>query len=1137
MSNMKKSIFFKNNITNNKDYRVLDELDENSYKDISTSLNASFEKYEDLEISKEWVSTSQLKNVDFSDFSQHTFFDSAVHKVIYAFNEISNFPYDKKESEVYKFFNKIDGYTNYILESVYPKYTGSISFTGNEKVIVKDQKGFWLNDFIDKTSSNIGTLSLTEGNASFKFWIDLSNCNTDIANQAIFKKVNVNQISKNIIDGYFCLVDFNSQLSEWYIYFCFCQNETLKIKKTKLQNLVSHITINLITDIYSNVDFEFLIDGNRSSDIAVYENKVSLLTQDNTAYLKSDFIIGCGESEYFDSNPVNNFTGTLDEFIVKNVIDSIEDIKLEKDDNIFTNKNVLLYLKFNEPGGDHLNASLAVDSSGNKLHGLITDLESNVITDTSTLKSSITLLKKENEKFSPVIIGSFPKIVEERQKLISIAEVYDVENSNIIFKLIPRHYFVDSSIPNNTKERFDYDTTLSDSQGIGITKSKENSHLVNICLIWARHFDQLKLFVDSISNLFVFDYEDINKEKYVNFQIENLCKIYNIEYSELFDNLSTKNIRGQYLQNEDTVSEVNIIKLQNILWKRILLNSQDILSSKGTKNSIKNLENSLGFDFSRFINVTEKSHRNVFNIKDTNISVIKDQASIYSLSFEKFSTYNVTFDNVTGLPNEYPYLIFDNIKNFNTQDGIFNGLDNKWSIEIYFKLNDSIKNDRKLKESLSNKTQYVSYETNQSILRLDINEKCFMNLYIHFKDIDSEFCDLILDIDPINGYRNNCKTIIENINPYDLLNYASINFNFDKDTDLDNDIIDISLTYDKASTYDTKMFYKNSVSKVHLIKDVYQNENLKFFRKEKTRLYTGPYLYNVDEVNTGEINDITNEELTPVMFEGQICGINVWNKNLSNKEIETHKNDIMNVSLSNLDEVKNSLLCRSVKTFYKELDSNTYDINVEKSISSVMMNENIQENKFIFYNVNKNHFKKEKINIAYQNIDFDNFSINNNVIINNFSEAINQEIYNNYNVDQHRTNKTNYYVDQYNIDFSSSKIINDNIRKIYGNIDNFSKIISGENNLYSYEYKNLKKMRSIYFENHEDLKSVDNRFLLDIFKYFDNIMNNTVSEMIPSKIKYSGFNFVFEPCILERSKYQHKNQQKSHKEVNYFYKP
>ena len=1138
MSHTKKSVFFKNNTVNNKDYKIFDDLNENEYKDLSLSSKPDFEKYEDLDISKEWVSTSQLKNIDFSDFSQHTFFDSAVHKVIYAFNEISNFPYDKKESEIYKFFNKIDGYTNYVLESIYPKYVGSVKFSGNEKITVKDKKGFWLNDFDDKTKNNIGTLSLREGNASFRFWIDLSDCNASTSRQVIFKKVIVNNVDKEITDGYFCFVDYDNQLNDWYVYFCFCQNKVFKVKKTRLSNNKSHVTINLLINVYRQVDFEFLIDGNKSEIEKVYENIVTAEFSNNVEYLNANLIIGSGENQFFDTNTLNNFTGLMDEFIVKNTVSKSSEIKLEKDDNIFTNNEVLLYLKFNEPGGNHLNSSLVVDASGNKLHGIISDIADQVIEDTSLIKIENSLLSKEDKKYSPVIIGSFPGIVVERQKLISVAENYDVENSNIIFKLIPKHYFIDSSIPASTSERFDYDTTSANTDIIGIKNSKENSHLVNICLIWARHFDQLKLFVDSISNLFVFSYEDINKEKYVNFQIENLCKVYNIEYAELFDNLSTKNIKGQYLQNKDTISDVNIIKLQNILWKRILLNSQDILSSKGTKGAIQNLKNSLGFNFNRFINVTEKSYKNTFNVKDVNYSIKKDYASIYNMSFENFEIENITFDSNTGFPDNYPYLIFDNIMSFDkSSETAFKGLDNKWSLEVYFKLNDAIKNDRKLKESLTNKQQAISYETKQSILRLDVEEKCLMNLYLEFSSQDSEFCNLILDIDPLTGYRKSCKTIIENINPYDLINFVSVSFNFDKETDDDNDIIEIKLNYDKLATYDTNLFSKKAINKINLNKNTYSNEKLKFYKKENTRMCVGPYLYNIDLVNSGEINDIISEELTPVMFEGQICGINLWNKLLEDKEITMHKNDILNVSLLDIEEIKNSLICRAIKTIYNDFTSDNVIISLDNNISSVMINDQIKENKFIFYNVNNKNFKKEKINIAYQNIDFDNFSVNNNVLINNFSEEKNKELYNNFNEDQHRPNKQNSYIDQYNIDFSSSKIINDNIRKIYGSIDSFSKTLLGTKNFYSYEYHDLKKIRSVYFDNYKDLENIDNRFLLDIFKYFDNIMNNTVSEIIPSKIKYAGFNFVFESNILERSKYHHKNHQKTTREVNYFYKP
>ena len=38
--------------------------------------------------------------------------------------------------------------------------------------------------------------------------------------------------------------------------------------------------------------------------------------------------------------------------------------------NIFAQKGLKLYLRFNEPGGNYTNACLNIDYSGNKLHGL-----------------------------------------------------------------------------------------------------------------------------------------------------------------------------------------------------------------------------------------------------------------------------------------------------------------------------------------------------------------------------------------------------------------------------------------------------------------------------------------------------------------------------------------------------------------------------------------------------------------------------------------------------------------------------------------------------------------------------------------------------------------------------------------------
>jgi len=45
----------------------------------------------------------------------------------------------------------------------------------------------------------------------------------------------------------------------------------------------------------------------------------------------------------------------------------------------------------------------------------------------------------------------------------------------------------------------------------------------------------------------------------------------------------------------------------------------------------------------------------------------------------------------------------------------------------------------------------------------------------------------------------------------------------------------------------------------------------------------------------------------------------------------------------------------------------------------------------------------------------------------------------------------------------------------------------------------------------------------NIFKYFDNIMSSILYDIVPSSVRFEGFNYVYESHILERHKYQYKN--------------
>ena len=74
-------------------------------------------------------STQQLP-IEWSNFANHTFFDSAESKTNVAFDSIINyFPFDSNRSETNKFLDGLTGFEKWIYDS-WPKNIGYLNFSG-----------------------------------------------------------------------------------------------------------------------------------------------------------------------------------------------------------------------------------------------------------------------------------------------------------------------------------------------------------------------------------------------------------------------------------------------------------------------------------------------------------------------------------------------------------------------------------------------------------------------------------------------------------------------------------------------------------------------------------------------------------------------------------------------------------------------------------------------------------------------------------------------------------------------------------------------------------------------------------------------------------------------------------------------
>ena len=107
-------------------------------------------------------STQQL-NVDFSDFSQHTFFNSAEAKTQKAFSRIINsFPFDGNRSEIDSFVDSLTGFEKHIFD-MFPSNSGYLKFSGSSSptepgtfIEVNDYKGSTQPSLsVDPTGENV----------------------------------------------------------------------------------------------------------------------------------------------------------------------------------------------------------------------------------------------------------------------------------------------------------------------------------------------------------------------------------------------------------------------------------------------------------------------------------------------------------------------------------------------------------------------------------------------------------------------------------------------------------------------------------------------------------------------------------------------------------------------------------------------------------------------------------------------------------------------------------------------------------------------------------------------------------------------------------------------------------------------
>jgi len=1190
----------KNNRINKENYNLSDDgllpKDPNEYQ---------FQFYDRFDTYKGLFNTQQfIGSIDFDNFANHCFFDSAVSKTEYAFNTIyDKFPFDGTKQEVDDFFKNIDGFT----KTIYNKFDKNIGYLrfNNSYISVQNKAGYIFssqrNEKIDEKINNpVLDPDLSGFATDFRCYIE----DTSTTNQVIFQYLDKTSSKNNGFTLYvkdifsvnqkkFANVIFLLSNNDNYDSFSFCkftveiqkwQHIVLSIENINKSNKKINIILNETKNSLDLIDFS---NSNISNTQKVkFENflsskKMNISNSINFKIGGNGSIHNVGNT-YFNLSSVNSFKGYIDEFrFYHTSLDEKFSIKF-KDKNVYASDALKLYFRFNEPAGIYTNNSLVFDHSGNSLHSRIQFLTP--INDPTAFKTAISNLRiktdigKSSLQFeeydlNPVIIPSYDAHITLNEQYLEEATSYDKYNPNLIFKLFPRNYFIEGAIENNLDEIYKNESTEKYYKEEtydypGSQKKEAQQAFANLLIIWARFFDQLKLYLQILPKMIDIEYSDIdNKTSAVNFFIPLMAKINGFDFKEILNSPTNKILDGYILgaDGEDK-SQYTLRFIQNEIWKRILINSRDIITSKGTKQSIRSIFNSVGI-------VPEDYYR--FREFGTNSNSFVDESDISknkSLQFLKFkgNTQIFSYDDVIPAADilYYEYKVNTNKLTINpgnkfkfnvTGQGVpdlnFKNLNIEFFLnyDVSASLNKDILIESILKIEKNTSMFPVYYEI------IFIKESSFSkkgSIYLFCKDSNNQ----ILNVENLSSYKK-----IENIDLFDG-SYWHFSLQFTKNisnkTKLSVQRAGFSNQFEKAYTIDFELpndnhVFDNSQSIISFgSRSSYVNPN---YYRAGTCLFAEETSQIDENIFYGKFsNSIINYDNlfeSHVNFNGNVSFFKLWKSynETSQKEITSHAKNPFSIScedmlLSNKQSKKiNDFLMFDLNVQEKLVNTSSFVSNTDfpgMTISSCNRIIDYSQNhdlsssfnsyrNIISYDLIKNTSSADTI-INYLNnkslylieldTKFDELNETNKVKIGGF---ISSELAEKENIDIAPVYSINQYMNKtksdsrFSIEMSNVKHLNEDISSLFSSLEYWSNNLSSATNLNEISYISFEKIRDLYFERLTSF-SLNMTPLYEVYQIFDNVLTELLKQFIASRVKFSNNIYVIESHSLERHKYYYK---------------
>jgi hypothetical protein len=1077
------------------------------------------------------LKNTQQLNIDWSKFENHTFFSSAEAKVNLAFDQVINgYPFDGSRAEIEAFFERLTGFDRWVFDQ-FPKFKGQLMFSGTQYgEDVDGTLGSWikLNDFagalypeISKKKSGEGVINPKDG-VSFTLELNVFLPPKTNSVSTIFQKLSGSQqglslyLEKSISTGS-CVARFAVVSGSSYV----------TAAATLRKGCFNHVCVTLNRE--STTDFvDFYVDEVLQERSRMSSNIGELDIDASDVLIGTGTMISLGATDVI---PKTTFSGSLDELRVFHSARTVNQQELYAKKAIYATPDLKLYYRFNEPPppltpdpNDPVNA-IVLDSSGNSLHALITNFEPTLRHDASQDPASLMIYEKPETY--PVLFPAYPTTVNLNTQLLASASEYDKHNPNLITRLVPQHYLLEGDAQDGT---VDWTEPLAPYGGTGMpgqSKASSQQIVLSFLYIWARFFDEMKLYLDSFSALRYLDYTGHDNSP--NNFLYDFVRAYGFHLPPLFGGATIDQyVNAENVGYEIATSAFPLKVVQNELLRRVLINMPQVVRSKGTQHAIKSFLRAMGIDPENSLRIREYggpterplsfSRERKF---DSGAMVQFVTSSLATSPFLSASRVEVGFPKPAGSMVQQDLYPPHGISQ-NQNDGLLTS--GSWTVEGIFKFT----------------PQNIALMTSatQSLARLAVGDapgtsgSFVANLLAISSSFDPK---VLLYVRPGNASTSPLLRMEIDLPPGGIFNYDRWNISFGR---YRNDEVksNVSSSYflRVATQNDGDVTWFASTSSFFLENPAGEANVWQAITLEAP---SGSYLAigeNQASVSSSLfLADIlaVPEEARTTAFTGRASNLRFWSKAVSDAEFREHTRNYKSLGVENplvnynFNQTSTGSWNRvRIDALQKQVDraAVTSSMGISGSITFIDFSLNGLHLTGSGFPPGVNSVVGEIFDHSYLSPYFDEAATDEKIRVRGYQ---NQDL-----VDAtpwasvapvHEIVRSERPTDdtRLSIEFSLVDALNRDIVTLFSTFDALDNALGAPELVYSPDYPNLDHLRNVYFN--RITRRLNFQDFFEFFRWFDKTLGTFIEQLIPRKTRFKGTNFTIESHMLERAKLEH----------------